>query len=146
MTTEIPPTIRVTVRDRQGEDETKRLLEQRWGCAIHHTGYLDAWDFVGVKDGRTVFLAELKTRTTPMGTYPTVFLSAYKWLRLAHASAALGVTALFVVRFTDAVAWIALSDVDARAHRVAGRTDREGMPNDRELMIEVPIASMKVVA
>lgn len=132
-------------RDKQREAEVAGLMEDRWSCRVQRTGYLDGWDFVGVKDGRTVFIAELKSRNVPRSQYPTVFLSAHKWFRLAHASAALGVAGLFVVRFTDAVLWQSVREIDATRHRIAGRTDREGMPNDRELIIDVPVDGMKVL-
>jgi len=118
-------------------------METRWECVVHQTGYLDAWDFVGTKDGRTVFIAELKTRDISSTTYDTVFLSAHKWLALSHAAAAMGIAAIFVVRFKDAIMYRNMKHIDATAHRMAGRDDRTGAPNDKELIIDVPVYEMQ---
>jgi hypothetical protein len=135
------------IRTRQQDKESERLvadlMRQRWQCDVHTTGYLDGWDFVGTKDGRTAFIAELKTRDVTSTTYETVFLSAHKWLAISYAAAAMNITALFIVRFNDCILYQNMKDIDASDHRIAGRDDRTGAPNDRELIIDVPVYEMK---
>lgn len=135
--------IRTQEKDKDSEREVAALMRKRWDCEVQHTGYLDGWDFVGIKNGRTVFIAELKTRNNSSQKYGTVFLSAHKWLALSYASQALGITGLFVVRFKDAVLYQDIGTIDARHHTLAGRSDRPDAPNDQELIIEVPISGMK---
>jgi hypothetical protein len=130
-------------KDTASENEVARFMAERWSCEVHRTGYMDTWDFFGTQNGRTRFIAELKTRAVPYGTYPTVFLSAHKWLQLNYAAASMNITALFVVRFDDAILYANLAEVDARDHELAGRTDRPDQINDRELIIHVPLDSMK---
>jgi len=134
--------IRTRPQDKESEQHVARLMEERWQCTVRPTGYLDAWDFVGIKEGRTVFIAELKTRDITSTTYDTVFLSAHKWLQLSHAAAAMHLTALFVVRFKDCVKYVNMKHIDASDHRMAGRDDRTGAPNDLELIIDVPVYLM----
>lgn len=119
------------------------MMQSKWDCEVHRTGYLDAWDFVGIKEGRTVFIAELKTRDITTTTYDTVFLSAHKWLSLSYAAAAMEITALFVVRFKDKTMYMNMKHIDATGPRMAGRDDRTGAPNDKELIIDVPVYEMK---
>jgi hypothetical protein len=135
--------IRTRQRDTESENEVARLMETAWQCEVHRTGYLDTWDFVGTKEGRTVFIAELKTRDVTSTTYDTVFLSAHKWLALAHASAAMNISAIFIVRFKDAILYQPIKNIDATQHRMAGRNDRTGAPNDKELIIDVPVYEMR---
>lgn len=130
--------------DTASENYVASVMEREWGCTVHRYGYLDAWDFIGVKGGKTAFIAELKTRNVESTTYQTVFLSAHKWFALSNAALGLGVPALFIVRFTDLIAYQRFDDIDASNNRIAGRRDR-GERNDLELMIDVPISSMHVL-
>ena len=138
--------IRTRSEDTTSENQIASLMETRWDCAVHRTGYLDAWDYIGVKDGRTVFIAELKTRNNPSTQYPTVYLSAHKWITLLQGALGLGVTPLFIVRFTDVVMYKRITEIDARKSTMAGRFDRPDAPNDVELMILVPVSEMRVLA
>ena len=138
--------IRTRPKDTASENEVAQLMETKWNCQVHRTGYLDAWDYTGTKDGRTVFIAELKTRNNPSTQYPTLYLSAHKWFRLLQASTGLDVPAIFIARFTDSILYQPINKIDARKSTMAGRTDRAGAANDLELMILVPISDMSCLA
>jgi hypothetical protein len=131
--------------DTKNENDVARTIEKAWGCSVDRSGYFDAWDFYGYKDRRLVFIAELKVRTNASSTYPTVFLSVHKWSRLVAAAAGLGVQGLFIVKFSDKLMYARVRDIDARNHTIAGRTDRPGVANDQEPIIEVPVNEMKQI-
>lgn len=137
--------IRATDEDRVREDDVCQRLEQAWRCVITRTGYLDAFDFFGQRDGRTVCIGEIKNRNVTVDTYPTLYLSAHKWLMLVTAAAGMNVKAMFVASFQDELRYVDLGQVDARNHTVAGRFDRPDAPNDKELMILVPIEQMRAI-
>lgn len=134
----------ILTRPMDSENERRVMDEigRAWECECRRMGYLDAWDFHGIRDGRTVFIAELKSRTNPRDKYPTVFLSLHKWWALTNAGMGMGVTPVFVVRWSDAIGYITLREVDPRHNRMAGRPQRAGAPNDTELIIDVPVSAM----
>lgn len=120
------------------------VLERVWQCSMHRYGFMDSLDWWIERRGKTVGYAELKARDVELAYYPTVYLALRKWLALQLA-ALTGPSGLFVVRFTDAMCFANVHDIDARRITVAGRSDRPDMPNDREPIIEVPIATMTVI-
>lgn len=138
-------TTRATTADRFTQAVVLQELEAAWTCEVKLFGPFCALDYYLLRDGRMVAVAELKARTHPHGTYPTVFLSLRKWLALTLASVGMGVPALFVVRFTDGAYWLRVGEVDASAVRVAGRYDR-GAANDVEPIIQVPLSKFRPVA
>jgi hypothetical protein len=72
--------------------------------------------------------------------------SAAKWFYLLRLSEALEVPGLYVFAFADGfVGYVKASEIDARRHRIAGRTDRVDAPNDQELIIDVPIEQLQPV-
>lgn len=127
------------------QKDTAAQLAALWSCEIRTFGANDPVDWYGLRDGRTVFVAEFKNRTNTKDHYSTVYLSMRTWLALSLASVGLGVEAYYVVRFTDAVCWIDLANVDPRRHTFGGRTDR-GVDNDLEPVIHVSVATMDTAA
>ncbi|GJF06718.1 hypothetical protein [Pseudonocardia sp. D17] len=134
-----------TAEDTRNEDQVAALVERAWRCRLHRFGTLAAVDWFATRDGRPVGVLELKSRTHPSGQYPTVFLNVRKWLALHLAAAGMGVPALFVVRFTDAIRWITLADVAAGAVRIGGTRRPVKSRSDVEPVIDVPVASMTVL-
>ena len=136
--------LRTTAPDTEREDRLCRLIEDAWGVRTVRTGYLDGFDLIGVREGKTVFVGEIKNRNVPHTAYPTIFLAAHKWLKLVWAAQGLDAKAIFFASFSDGrVLWADLAKVDARRNEIAGRTDRPDAPNDQELVIHVPTADMR---
>lgn len=135
----------ITAQDRQVEAEVAAVLEKAWGCELRSFGPLCPVDCYAIRGGRLVGLAEIKSRSHASTAYETVFLNMRKWLALTLGSVAVGVPALFAVRFTDGVFWVPVADVDARSVTVGGRRDRAGVSNDIEPVILVPVAIMRKV-
>ncbi len=132
--------------DRKNEDEVAALIESSWSCKLRRFGYFSPVDFWALRDGLMVGLVEIKARTHSTVTYDTVFLNVRKYLALTLAQVALGVRATFVVKFTDGVRVIAVDEVDARRHVIAGCSRRVKSYTDREPVIEVPVSAMTALA
>lgn len=137
--------IRTTESMTERENLVCRHIEKAFRTTIIRTGYLDDFDFYGVRDGRTVGVGEIKCRNNPHNEYPTVYLSVHKWSRLLEVSRALNVRGIFVANWTDQTRWIYVDQINASAHTIAGRYDRKDAPNDLEPMILVPTDEMKVL-
>jgi len=131
-----------TAEDDANESEVARLIEAAWGCTLHSFGRLAPIDWYAVREDRFVGLLELKARSHEYGTFPTVFLNVRKWLTLMLASVGLGVPALFVVRFTDGVRWVPLSEIDATKFTIAG-CGIVKYRGDVEPIIEVQVESLR---
>lgn len=135
-----------TAADESSEQHVAQLIESRWGCALHSFGRLSPVDWYAERDGRLVGLLELKTRSHKIGTYPTVFLNVRKYLALQLGAVGLGVPALFVVRWTDALRWVEVASVDASSSTIGGCLRVVKSRNDVEPVIEVPVGAMREVA
>ena len=131
--------------DRQNEREVAELLEKAWNCTIRPFGAFSAVDWFAVRENRLVGVLELKSRPHESTKYPTVFLNVRKWLALSIATVSLDCPALFIVRFTNGVFWVAVADIDARLHRIGGCTEIVKSHNDIEPIIEVRIEILKPV-
>ncbi len=138
--------VRVDESDERNEQRVAELIERAWGVTMHKYARFDRIDRYGVENGVTRFVAEIKVRRNESDRYPTVFASAAKWFYLLRLSEALEVPGLYVFAFADGfVGYVKASEIDARRHRIAGRTDRVDAPNDQELIIDVPIEQLQPV-
>jgi|SRR5215472_2472305 len=129
--------------DSLAEREVAAVLEVAWKCQLRQFGALSALDWYALRFARMIGILELKSRTHALGDYPTVFLNVRKWLALQLASVGLGVPAIFVVKFTDWVAWAPLVEIDATAVRVGGCRTLVKSRSDIEPVIEVPITLLR---
>jgi hypothetical protein len=134
-----------TQEDRDIEREVASQIEAAWRCQMHEFGALSPVDWYAVRMNRMIGVAELKARSHPFGSYPTVFLNVRKWLALSLASLGMGVPAVFVVKFSDSVYWIALAQIDPRQFRIAGCSRLVKAKNDIEPVIEVPISQFRAL-
>jgi hypothetical protein len=135
-----------TSADRAAEEEVARRLVAAWGCELHRFGALAPVDWYALRDGRMAGVVEVKSRGHRKADYPTVFLNVRKWMWLTRYSMGLGVRALFVVRFADALCWVPLDEVDARRHRIGGCARQVKARSDVEPVIEVPVELMREIA
>lgn len=132
-------------QDEANEEQVARILGKAWKCEVGNFGLYDAIDWFFIRGGRTVAVAELKCRTHPSEKYRTVFLSLRKWLALTMVRVSTGLSAFFVVRFSDEIRYVEVGEIDARRLNISGRDPREGSSNDQEPIIEVPVSTMLVV-
>jgi hypothetical protein len=130
----------------RAEQEMADALAPVWGAQFHHYGRNDSVDWWIEQSQRCVAFAEMKDRKHLPSTYPTVYLAVRKWLALMFVEMR-GPLGLFVVRFADMSIWaVNVNDIDPRQRIVVrGRSDRVGVPNDREPVVEVPMADMRRV-
>ena len=131
--------------DESNENEVAAQLAEAWGCEIRSFGMLAPVDWYAVRQGRLVGVLELKSRPHESTRFPTVFLNVRKWLALRLAAVGLNVPDLFVVRFTDAVRWILVSDIDASNIQIAGCSRTVKSRSDVEPVIHVPISSLRLL-
>jgi hypothetical protein len=134
-----------TAADEEAEAHVARLVEAAWGCRLNSYGLLAAIDWWAERDGRIVGVLELKARSHPSDRYPTVFLNHRKYTALRRSELDTGVPSIFVVRFTDRVLFAFVRDIDARNLRIGGTREQVKSRNDREPVIEVPVASMRAL-
>jgi hypothetical protein len=135
-----------TAEDQANEKDVAGRLARAWGCRLHQFGVLSPVDWFAERDGRLVGVLELKSRTHEAGRHPTVFLNVRKWLALHLCATGLGVPALFVVRFTDSLMWVPVSDVPTDVVKVSGCRSVVKSRSDVEPVIEVPVAAMKAIS
>ena len=129
--------------DTANEDKLRARIEQAWGCELKRFGKLCAIDFYALRHNRMVGLVEIKCRHHPMNQYPTVFLNVRKWLALQLAQQGLGVPAMFVVGFDDAVRFIPINEVNTSDIRMAGTTHLVKSHADIEPIIYIQLDTMK---
>ena len=134
-----------TEQDERNERTTAQEIETAWQCSLHSFGQLAPIDWYAVRDGRLVGLLELKTRQHPRDKYRTVFLNIRKWLALTLTSIGVGVPSVYVVRFTDSLCWIRVSQVDPRNMRIGGCLGIVKSRNDVEPVIEVPVNTLHLL-
>jgi hypothetical protein len=99
-------------------------------------------DCYATKHGRLVGVLEIKRRTHALGTHPTVYLNLRKWLALVLSATGLGVPALYVIGWADALGWVSVTDIDARCIRIGGWANPRTRA-DIEPVIEIPVSSFK---
>ena len=101
------------------------------------------FDLYGTRKDHQSALFEVKTRTHTHDTYPTVFLSLRKVVRLNDLALSLGWKPVFVANFKDSVfvKRILYADLQDFAVKPVGRKDR-GLTNDTELCYLLPVAKM----
>lgn len=129
-------------RDRANENSVAAIVEREWNCELRRFGDLSPVDWFAVRAGRIVGVIELKSRTHSAEHFPTVFLNVRKWLALQLAASGLGTPAVFIVKFTDGIKWISLSELAVNEVRIAGCRELVKSRSDIEPVIEVPVDDM----
>lgn len=128
---------------------------------VRYGGRFNPIDWYAMRDGRIVAYLELKTRTHPASAFPTVYLNLRKWNVLQMNWLYTGVPSYFFVAFardgaggegaescgppSPDVRCIDVAAIDARNLEVGGCNRRVKSRTDREPVIHVPIADMKII-
>ena len=134
-----------TPDDHAAEDRAARVIESAWRCKLHRFPHYNGVDWYAERAGMMVAVLELKTRSHDSTKHDTVWLNIRKWLALGMARIGLGVPALFVVQFTDQLRYVDLGRIEADKHRIAGCRKVVKSYTDVEPVIEVEVASMKLL-
>jgi len=116
----------MTDKQRAEEADTARRVGAWFGWELRRFPSVHAIDYYAHDNGAVEAWIEIKCKARPFGN---VGLDWSKYLWLLHAWAASGVRSLFVVRFTDAIAWVDVATIPVGRLHVAGRKDR-GDPAD----------------
>lgn len=134
-----------TPEQHAAENALAARLAAAWRCEVHRFGHLDAIDGWALRNGHLQAFIEMKARTCTHDTYETVRVSLRKIEALIRWSTALGVEGIYVSGYTDGVVlFINVLAIDCSKHVIAGNSRRQ-LPNDIEIMIDIPRASMHVL-
>jgi len=126
-----------TDQDRDREREVCSYLQSQLNCVFKPADRLSNVDgFLCSNDGEMSAVVEIKTRRNAKDKYPTYMLSAAKWRNGLEVGKIYGVPFVLIVKFTDGVYAIALSDKHKTS--LGGRYDR-GDARDTEECIYIPI-------
>ncbi len=135
--------VRTNEYAQEAEAEVCRAIERVTGATVHHFGALAPIDAYASRDGRVVAWLEIKVRSHASTKWKHVFLSVRKWWYLMTAELFQEVPAFFVVRFTDGIRYIRVTDIDPRNMRVVKANRAYQSRNDREVVILVPVEKMR---
>lgn len=128
-----------TPEQERAEFEVAQYVAKCTKSIVSKFSKLSPIDWYAQRYDRLAGVLELKDREHPTTKYNTVYLSVRKWMALLMAQNGLGIPGIFVARFTDGpVLWIRATDVKPnKTIRILGA------PDDKEPMIDVPLADMK---
>lgn len=133
-------------RDHANEEHVRAIIEAAWKVKMHRYGaHFAAIDWYCVRAGNIVAHIELKSRSHDSGRYETVFLNVRKWMSLTMAWLHMDVPSYFIVKFTDEIRWIDVSQIDARKVRLGGCNRIVKAKSDVEPVIEVPVGQMNTL-
>ena len=112
---------------------------RRAGCQIWKVKQYYVYDFIMKKGGVTAFV-EYKRRMVLKNTYPTIILSAHKFMNIKEQARFFCVKFFFYVEFNDGLFRADLTEYAPKGDSIiiGGRTDR-GDSDDMEPVIEIPI-------
>lgn len=128
--------------DRDEEARVAEALTAAWGCTVRKLPERYTLDYVAIRDGRVVAALEIKVRNRGLEEYGDVFINLNKVIT-AQAFNALGIKSLFVVQFTDVLAYADMTP--PRRIEFRGREDR-GDWQDVQPVVCIPNTDFKVIA
>lgn len=132
--------------DKANEQEVKAAIESAWGVELkRYGGHFSQIDYYALRDEDLAGHVEMKARTHDSSKYSTVFLNFRKWFGLTLARVCTERPSIYVVKFTNEIRWIDVSEVDARKIRLGGCSRIVKAKSDVEPVIEIPIAEMHVL-
>lgn len=110
--------------DLDNEAKVVARIEEWAACKLVKTGKFAHWDFDAYRGIVHVAMIEFKCRTNPRLKYPTYMISARKWEHLQESSRRTMKPALLVVRWTDYLGYVVVSDDTPVQISTGGRVDR----------------------
>lgn len=129
--------------DKAAERDVAGALGRAWQCEPVEFPAISPIDWYMKRGTQLVALVEIKERRNRThDAFKTVMLNSMKALSLVTGSMAFSCPAYFVIRFTDGIFWINISDTIGMPTAVRGRTDR-GDRNDIEPCVEIPVDRLK---
>lgn len=127
------------------EAKVAYLLAEVWSATPSKLPKFYKCDWALVIKTNIKALLEIKCRDIMPDQYDTVILSADKWTYLINIDRALGVPALFCVRFADkSIRYIRPSHQKGFLVKLGGRNDRQDW-QDVEPVVHIPVDQMRIV-
>ncbi len=118
-------------------------LQGAWKCTLTKLPRSYRLDHVIYRNSQIVAAVEIKCRKIKMNQYPTIMISLSKRMEAAWWHSVNKVPTFFVVQFTDALAYVDLTEEPCSVQQ-GGRVDRND-PADTEPMAHYSISRMKVL-
>ena len=134
-----------TIEDRLQEQSVSGKLKEAWKVDVwSFAPYTTTGDLLLGRNGMLRAICEVKRRYNARDKYETYIISRSKLERISAMSKSLNTKGLLVVQFDDVLVWHDATSALVYETRWGGRYDRED-PNDLELMVHIPIYSLKGV-
>lgn len=109
--------------DRDKEKQVSSVLETLWNCQLIKMPVSYNLDYLALRNGQPVAAVEMRHRSNKINKYPTFMFGLSKILNAVKFRVALNVPCFLVVVFTDATAYVDLSEKPDSV-KEGGRTDR----------------------
>lgn len=124
--------------DKEREEGVANAISYAWNCEQIKRPELDGIDCELQRDGDTVAYVEIKCRNNPSHQYDEYMIDAFKLSHGLWVSDHEGRPFFLVVKFTDGIHWVRVTEEIRRNQRPGGRVDR-GDPNDIEMCCYIPM-------
>ena len=130
-----------TPQDLANEAKVGHLVFERWHCRAEKMSTRYEVDYALLRRGKVMAWAEIKCRKNIRAKYDTYAVGLRKIMSGQALATATNLPFLLIVRWTDALGWIApeMNDV-----RWGGRFDRNDA-QDIEPMVHIPISAFKLI-
>lgn len=117
-------------------------IEKKFGLILKKLKMNYHLDFAGFKNEEIKIFGEIKVRSHNYGTYPTVMVSAYKFLGLKQILQTFNKPVFLFIQYNDGLYYWRFNIEDEYTLRWGGRTDRNSH-KDIEPMAHFPISYFK---
>lgn len=138
--------------DRINEHLIASVLETLWRCRLEKQPKFSTFDFLAIKgdmgsfkDQQIKAFIEVRCLNNPINRYPYIFISLKKLLEARMIEAATDTPCLYVVQFTDALAFCRLNKKLPLIKGCQGWNRRTG-PNDNDELALIPIQDFKMIS
>ena len=130
--------------DRANESQVASRIALIKNCEFKKLPMSYYIDWVFLRAGKPVAIAEVKCRKNPSNQYPTLMLSLAKWMHGKQLANELSVPFLVVVRWEDGIFLHLVGENSNVSHGFGGRTDRND-DSDVEPVVYIPVNQFKKV-
>lgn len=112
--------------DRAHESEILSIIEDYFEVKVETTSTLADVDFYGYAGTELQIVGEIKYRKVRSDQYGHAYFDAYKARKLSAAASEYYATGIVVLRYTDGLFYMLVTDVQSFPTRQSSRTDRGG--------------------
>lgn len=133
-----------TAEDLANEDAVARVYAEFMRCEYEKVPKHYKFDVAFTREGQVVAIVEIRCRNNAHDAYPTIMLSLQKWSDIKNMAENMGVPAKFVVRFTDGIYTLTLTEMPDSIEMGGRALMRDS--RDREPLVHFNVDRMKRIA